>query len=264
MAALKIADRWFDRKKITDDITFLWEPHVFHFLRCNIWFVRGRDKHMLVDTGMGMGSLKDEIQDLADKPVTAVATHIHFDHVGCLHEFDERLMHKVEAPRMEDYNEFTPLHVSDFPPEFSEGLADIGDGGEPMNLENDLLITAAHEEGFDPDTYKIKSTVATRTIEEGDIVDTGDRQFEVFHLPGHSPGSIGLWEAASGTFFSGDAIYDGPLVDQLPDSSIAQYIATMKRLRELPVSVVHGGHGASFGRDRLVELADEYLAVRDN
>jgi hypothetical protein len=36
----------------------------------------------------------------------------------------------------------------------------------------------------------------------------------------------------------------------------------MQRLRELPVTVVHAGHDPSFGRDRLVELCDAYLAKR--
>ena len=53
------------------------------------------------------------------------------------------------------------------------------------------------------------------------MVDIGNRHFEVLHLPGHSPGSIGLWEEASGTLFSGDAVYDGPLLDELPTSNIA-------------------------------------------
>ena len=57
-------------------------------------------------------------------------------------------------------------------------------------------------------------------VEEGDIVDIGNRHFEVLHLPGHSPGSIGLWEASTGTLFSGDALYDGPLLDQLPTSGL--------------------------------------------
>jgi glyoxylase-like metal-dependent hydrolase (beta-lactamase superfamily II) len=60
-------------------------------------------------------------------------------------------------------------------------------------------------------------------VGEGDEVDLGDRCFEVIHLPGHSPGSIGLWEESSGTLFSGDAIYDGPLLDELPESSIYDY-----------------------------------------
>jgi glyoxylase-like metal-dependent hydrolase (beta-lactamase superfamily II) len=84
----------------------------------------------------------------------------------------------------------------------------------------------------------------------------------VLHLPGHSPGSIGLWEAASGTLFSGDAIYDGPLLDELPESSIVDYCATMERLLTLPVTVVHAGHDPSFGRQRLHELARMYLARR--
>jgi glyoxylase-like metal-dependent hydrolase (beta-lactamase superfamily II) len=103
----------------------------------------------------------------------------------------------------------------------------------------------------------------TRSVDEGDIIDLGDRHFEVLHLPGHSPGSIGLFEAATETLFSGDAIYDGPLLDELPESNIADYVRTMKRLRELPVRVVHAGHDPSFGRERLYELADAYLAQRD-
>ena len=78
-----------------------------------------------------------------------------------------------------------------------------------------------------------------------------------------SHGSIGLWDASSGVLFSGDAVYDGPLIDVLPESDIADYIATMKRLRELPVEIVHAGHEASFGRARLIELIDAYLDKRD-
>tara|TARA_B100000676_G_scaffold211207_1_gene207489 strand:+ start:2108 stop:2269 length:162 start_codon:yes stop_codon:yes gene_type:complete len=53
---------------------------------------------------------------------------------------------------------------------------------------------------------------------------------------------MGLWEPMTGTLFSGDAIYDGLLPDELADSVIPDYIHTMKRLREMPVTVVHGGH----------------------
>jgi glyoxylase-like metal-dependent hydrolase (beta-lactamase superfamily II) len=85
----------------------------------------------------------------------------------------------------------------------------------------------------------------------------------VLHLPGHTPGSIGLWEQRTGTLFSGDAVYDGFLLDELPESDIVRYVETMKRLRELPVRVVHAGHESSFGRDRLIELVDAYLSLRD-
>ena len=56
---VQIADHWFEFKKIDDDITLMWEPHVDPLLRCNIWHVRGRDRDMLVDTGLGIVSLQD-------------------------------------------------------------------------------------------------------------------------------------------------------------------------------------------------------------
>ena len=64
---LKIAERWYERRRISDDITLIWEPHVHSFLRCNIWHVRGRDADLLVDTGLGVVSLKDAIADLIDR-----------------------------------------------------------------------------------------------------------------------------------------------------------------------------------------------------
>jgi glyoxylase-like metal-dependent hydrolase (beta-lactamase superfamily II) len=109
-------------------------------------------------------------------------------------------------------------------------------------LRDELLITALPEAGYDPLLYRVASTNVTRTVADGDGVDIGDRHFEVLHLPGHSPGSIGLWDASTGVLFSGDAIYDGALLDNLPDSDQIHYVATMKRLLELPVTVVHGGH----------------------
>jgi glyoxylase-like metal-dependent hydrolase (beta-lactamase superfamily II) len=99
-------------------------------------------------------------------------------------------------------------------------------------------------------------------VEAGDVIELGDRQFSVLHVPGHSPGSIALWEKATGVLFFGDAVYDGPLVDDAFHSDLPAYLDTMRRLRELPVDVVHGGHFPSFGRERYWQLIDEYIAGR--
>jgi glyoxylase-like metal-dependent hydrolase (beta-lactamase superfamily II) len=108
----------------------------------------------------------------------------------------------------------------------------------------------------------MQAAINSRLIAQGDIIDTGHRAFEVLHLPGHSPGSIALWDTDTGVLFSGDAIYDGPLLDQIPGSDIPTYIQTMERLRDLPVRVVHAGHDPSFGRERLIEIANTYLSSR--
>ena len=98
--SLRIAERWFETRRIDDAITLLWEPHVIPLMRCNIWHVRGRDRDLLVDTGMGIASLREAARHLLEKPVVAVATHTHADHVGGHFEFDDCLVHTVEADRL--------------------------------------------------------------------------------------------------------------------------------------------------------------------
>jgi glyoxylase-like metal-dependent hydrolase (beta-lactamase superfamily II) len=103
----------------------------------------------------------------------------------------------------------------------------------------------------------------TRIVDEGDVLDLGDRRFTVLHLPGHTPGEIGLWEPATGILFSGDCVYEsGALLDELPESNIPDYVRSMERLRDMPVRIVHGGHDDPFGRERLLELIVEYVERR--
>jgi glyoxylase-like metal-dependent hydrolase (beta-lactamase superfamily II) len=256
LGSTPVADRWFQRRSLGDGITWITEPHAHPLIRCNVWHVRGRDRDLLVDTGLGLASLREEIADLCEHPLTAVATHVHYDHAGSLHEFEDRRIHRLEQDKMADYHEFAWIRRDDFPPFILEGLAEFG-----YPIEDELLIDALPTSDFDPAAYAIQSTQAS-ALEEGDVLDLGDRHFEVLHLPGHTPGSLGLWEAASETLFSGDAIYDGPLLDDLPESDLIAYVATMKRLRELPVRVVHGGHEPSFGRERMIEIVDAYLEAR--
>ncbi len=254
--SVEIADRWFERRRIDDDITLLWEPHVDPLIRCNIWHVRGRDADLLVDTGLGVASLTEAARDLFDKPVMAVATHTHYDHSGGMHEFETRIVHRAEAELPEEYFDMATLRATDFAPAFRQNLADAG---YPLPEE---LLTAYPSADYDPSSYALPTFAPSRVVDEGDVVDIGDRAFVVMSLPGHSPGSLGLWESETGTLFSGDAIYDGPLLDGLPRSNVADYIATMERLRDLPVTVVHAGHDPSFDRARLVEIADAYLLSR--
>lgn len=257
MTALRVADRWFHRVSHPDGVTQLVEPHVHPLIRCNIFHVRGRDRDLVVDTGIGAASILEELTDLIDRPVTAVATHIHYDHVGGLHEFDVRVMHRLEAGRMNPYREFNGLVREQFDADTLAFLADVGYG-----IEGDALIDALPRADYDPSAFTITPTTPNLVVDDGDRIDLGDRSFAVMHLPGHSPGNIGLWESGTGTLFTGDAIYDGPLLDTLPDSDVDDYLETMERLRATPVTVVHGGHDPSFGRQRMVELIDEYVASK--
>jgi glyoxylase-like metal-dependent hydrolase (beta-lactamase superfamily II) len=126
-----------------------------------------------------------------------------------------------------------------------------------------LVIDALPRAGFDPHTFVMTGVAASRTLAEGDEVDLGDRRLTVLHLPGHSPGSIALWDEGAGALFTGDVIYDsGTLLDELDGSDIGDYMTSMERLLRLPVEVVYSGHGEPFGRALLQERARAYLSLR--
>ena len=256
MASLSVAARWFDRRRVHSQLTLLWEPHVHGLLRCNIWHVRGRDRDVFVDTGVGVCSLVRAASDLLDKSVIAVATHAHMDHIGGLHEFEHRAIHVAEASDAATAAGGMPLDVSDYDDETLDALAAWGEdirGG---------LLTAIPDDSFDLRSHRLVPAIATRLLEDGDVIDLGDRAYEVLHVPGHSPGSLALWNARSGELFSGDAVYDGNLLDALPGSDIDGYVRSMRRLRDLPIEVAHGGHGPSMDRRRFVEIIDDYLRLR--
>lgn len=82
---------------------------------------------------------------------------------------------------------------------------------------------------------------ASLHLAEGDQVGP----FTVLHLPGHSPGSIGLWDKDAGLLFSGDTLFcNGYGRTDLQGGSEAQLFSSLKRLFALDGSIqVYPGHG---------------------
>jgi glyoxylase-like metal-dependent hydrolase (beta-lactamase superfamily II) len=231
------ADQWYETIRMSDDVTLIHEPWITPFYRCNMWHVRGRDRDLLFDTGLGHFSLREHVGLVSERDLTCVASHCHFDHVGCHHEFPYRCVHVAEADILARPTRATTL-------------------AEPYATDEMFI---AKPEGWNSDTYTIKAAPAQRLLTGGDVIDLGDRAFEVVHTPGHSPGGIGLFENKTGILLSGDVIYDGPLIEDTYHSNLADYVQSMQKLRELPVQVVHGGHYPSFGPIRFRQLIDEYL-----
>ncbi len=77
----------------------------------------------------------------------------------------------------------------------------------------DDIFTALPPAPYQSARYAVGAAPATRLLWDGDVVDLGDRHFEVIHTPGHSPGGIALWEAATGILIAGDIVYDGELIE---------------------------------------------------
>ncbi len=231
---------WYQTIRFSGDVTLIHEPWIKPFFRCNMWHVRGRDQDLLFDSGLGHFSLRQHVSLVTERSLTCVASHTHFDHIGSHHEFENCCVHRAEAAILADpRNEWT--------------CAD--------RYATDEMFDRPPE-GWDQTKYQIKPAKATRILNHGDVIDLGNRAFEVVHTPGHSPGGIGLFEKKTGILLSGDIIYDGPLIDDAYHSEISDYVTTLERLAELKVSVVHGGHFPSFGALRFEELIVEYLECK--
>ena len=256
---LPVAPDWFRLTWVTGRTAVLTEPHMDELLRANIWYLRGRERDLVVDTGNGVGRLAPVLARLArgGRPRDrCVCTHAHIDHIGGFHEFERRLLHPAEADSAARIDELSPLASATWP----EALkADFAEGGFPLPP---ILVDALPSVGFDPEAFRIVPAAPTHLVRGGDELDLGDRRFTIVDLPGHTPGSIGLIDHEERALLSGDAIYEGGLIDTLPESDVQAYLGTMDGLCRLDVDVVYPGHGEPFGRARLRELAEVYQRQR--
>jgi len=175
------AHEWYETIRMADDVTLIHEPWIKPFFRCNMWHVRGRDRDLLFDSGLGHFSLKKHVAQVSERPLLCVASHTHFDHIGCHHEFARRAVHGAEADILAD-------------PRNDRILAEYATEEMFIRLPS----------GWKTESYRVRPAPAERLLEEGDVIDLGDRSFEVVHTPGHSPGGIGLFEKKTGLFLSGD------------------------------------------------------------
>lgn len=197
---------------------------------------------MMVDSGMGVVSLREWVPLVSERPLDAVASHTHFDHIGCHHEFQCRLCHEAEVEILAD-----PTRVNTWAEDYVK----------------DDIFDVLPPQPYQSATYGLKAAPVTRILKDGDIVDLGDRHFEVIHTPGHSPGGIALWDPAAQLLITGDIVYDGPLIESDYPTEQAQYIASMKRLLSLPVQTVLGGHFAPYGAERHQAIITSWLQAKD-
>jgi glyoxylase-like metal-dependent hydrolase (beta-lactamase superfamily II) len=256
-ASLPIQEPWFEVTQLSPDLFRITEPGCHRWVRANSFLILGRERDILVDSGMGVAALRPVVDRLSSRARLVFSTHTHVDHVGSHPEFAdcEILVHPAEADELARPGR----QGLRFPKRSADEIAELRRSGfEP----SDFMLEAVPFAGYDLTAYRRAPVRSTRLVSEGDMVETGDREFEVLHLPGHSRGSIALWERSRRWLFSGDAIYDGVIVDNLPGSNMAVYRATMKRLAELPVAQVFGGHNASMTRTQMLDVIERYLVSR--
>jgi glyoxylase-like metal-dependent hydrolase (beta-lactamase superfamily II) len=200
---------WFGVQEVANRVWAIQEP--LHEEEVISYLLEGDAEALLVDTGMGIGDIREVTGSLTRMPILVVNTHSHYDHVGGNVLFDRVAIHADEADRLLK-------------------------GVEPGGL-SDLVDPSAFRRppppSFDPSTYGIPPRVPARQLQDGDVIDLGGRAFEIIHTPGHSPGSICLWEKEARLLFTGDTVYKGPVYAQLPQSDFDSYLLSLRRLSSL-------------------------------
>lgn len=223
---LVATDGYFDVSRIDARTYAIHEPH---YWQMNILYVlKGSERSILFDSGSGTRDVAFVADKVTKKPMTVVASHLHYDHIGSHGSFERVAM--VDLPETREAT--------------SDGWY------SPPVLKSLWAFTS----GF----------TVTDWWKPGDVIDIGDRKIEVVHIPGHSTDSIALVDRKSGYAFVGDFLYKGPLLANIPGSDLATYLkSTRMLLEEFPeVTTVFGAHfDGRMPREALVELERSLSAI---
>jgi glyoxylase-like metal-dependent hydrolase (beta-lactamase superfamily II) len=208
-------ERWFDDYYTLTDLdartTAIGEPR---YWQANYsYLIRGDSRAILFDSGSPARSIGPVVEALTNLPVTIIASHLHYDHVGAHTEFDDVALPDMPALRAKTEGDW-------FTPTGAQHLGAV--------------------EAIPAPTFRV-----TTWWQEGQLIDLGGRSLMLLFTPGHTTDSVMLWDAENRQLFTGDYIYDGPLFVFGPEASASQYLATAERLNNLltPDARLFTSHG---------------------
>ena len=221
---------WFSIVEIEPGVYLISEP-----VHVNCYLIVGSEAAVLFDTGLGIANIRLVAEALAGKPLRVVNSHYHFDHSGGNRFFDDIAIHRSGvAPLASDppeglastYMAYTRRLVEDWPT-----YKELDD--RHFHLLTAPTMPRPLPEGFDYADYQIVPSHASGILEDGDMIDLGDRQLNVWHTPGHSPDSICLFDGTTGHLFTGDTVSTGPIYAHAPDSDLSAFARSTARLASM-------------------------------
>jgi hydroxyacylglutathione hydrolase len=200
-------DGYFDVTRIDPDTYAIHEPR--YWQRNVMYVLKGETRAILFDTGSGTRDIAFVADKVTKKPMTAVASHGHYDHIGSHASFQSVAM--IDLPETRSATDAEGWYS----PPASKSLYAFSDGFH-----------------------------VTEWWKPGETIDIGGRKIDVVHVPGHSTDSIALVDRERGYAFVGDMLYGGTLYANLPGSDVAAYLSSVRRLlTDYPeIRMVYGAH----------------------
>lgn len=208
---------WFTIDEIDCDTHIISEYR--HWEETHCYLLEGNNRALLIDTGLGICDISEEVKKLTDKPVIAVATHIHWDHIGGHKFYPDFYAHEAELSWLN--GEF-PLSIA--------------------TIREMVLDRCDPPDNYDVNTYQFFQGMPARLLHDGDTVELGGRSITVLHTPGHSPGHMCFFEAERGYLFTGDLVYKDTLFAYYPSTDPQEYLKSLEKISELPVKRVFPAH----------------------
>lgn len=231
---------WFEIEQI-DDKTFIISEYR-HWEETHCYLLIGSQRSLLIDTGLGICNILDVVTNLTDKKITAVATHIHWDHIGGHEYFPDFYAHQDELNWLNGEFPLTMNQIKDM-------VVDRCD------LPND----------FDISEYKFFQGNPTRILKDNDLIDIGDRCIQIHHTPGHSPGHMCFWEEEHGYLFTGDLVYKDTLFAYFPSTDPEAYLSSLEKISALPVkNVFPAHHSLDIHPEILIRMRDAFRKLQND
>ncbi|MBU3142691.1 MBL fold metallo-hydrolase [Clostridium sp. CF012] len=204
-------DKWFTIEKIDDETYAISEYG--HWEKVHSYLLIGKTSALLIDTGLGIGNIKKEIDKLTELPVVVVTTHVHWDHIGGHALFNNICVHKNDVEWLK-----TGIPV---PLSIIKKSVMLGPFSKKLPAE------------FNIEDYKIYTGEPTKILNDNDIIDIGLRKIRVIHTPGHSPGHICLLEEEKGYLYTGDLVYKGTLYAFYPSTDPRLFKESIDKISSL-------------------------------
>jgi glyoxylase-like metal-dependent hydrolase (beta-lactamase superfamily II) len=256
------SDGWFVTRELTAGTWLVAEP-----VHVNSYLVAGRDRAVLIDSGLGIGDIRAIVDSLTPLDVLVANTHHHWDHVGGNGSFSEVAIHELGEEHLRAGNgmAFAEAYVG-YTRDRLERFGEFRDLDRRFyDFLSDETTPRALPPGFDPAAWKIAPCVPTRLLRDGDVLDVGGRSLQVVHTPGHTPDSVCYLDVDNGMLFGGDTYNTGAIYAQMPDSDLEAFAASTARVAPMADDVrsVYMAHFTRYAEHGsfLREVADGFAAI---
>ena len=215
-----VSDPWFEVYKPAHDVFAIYEPHQAE--ETIGYLIVGWKQALLFDTGMGISDVEKVTAELTSLPIIVLNSHTHDDHVG-------------------DNWQFATVYGMDTDFTRKNALGSREDAQAEITPDQ---ICGSLPKGFDSKNYATRPWKISGYLHDGERFDLGGRTVEVIATPGHTPDAISLIDRANGLLFTGDTYYPAPIWLFRPETDLAAYAASIRRLATLApeVKLVLGAH----------------------